>query len=288
MKKKTRTKWLLVLPVIGVLLFIIIFPLAQALYLSFMRETGGIVGGTEFAGFYNYLRAFGESRVWNSLLTTFKILGIALPIQLGAGMVLALALREVKGRLRRVLASYLLIPTMVCPAAISIVWFTLFSHRYGPINYFVQTIFKADLIPWFTNPRWALIAIVIADVWEWTPFIAIVFLAGLVSLSQDTLEAAKVDGANAWQRFFQVILPLTSPIIISVAIIRTIDLIRLFELSYILTQGGPGNTTEVVSLYIYRVGFKFWNMPYAASLSFLLLIIMVVLISQYIRFLREI
>jgi len=279
----------LVLPTIGVLSFIIIFPLAQALYLSFMREVGfgGITGGRKFAGFYNYIRGYNNYRLRGSFLNTFKILGAILPIQLGVGMTFALTLSKLKGRFRQLLASYLLIPTMVCPAAVSVIWFTLFGQRYGPINFFIQTIFKGDMIPWFAHPFWSWMAIVIADVWQWTPFVMVIFLARLVSLPQDVQEAAMVDGATSWQRFFWVSLPLMRQTIMVVAIIRTIDLIRIFELPYIMTQGGPGNATEVVSLYIYRVGFKFWDMPLAASLSFLLLIIMVVLISQYTRFLRE-
>jgi len=281
---RKRIAWLFVLPALALLLFVVAFPLAYAVYTSFFSWPP--FGEPFFAGFANYQKIAFDTRFLASLGVTFKLLVMALPVEFTLGLAFALALGKVK-RFRGLLFSYLLIPCMLAPIATGIVWFTLFSTRYGAINGLLGKIFNVEAIPWLTSPNWALLSIAIADIWEWTPFVMAIMLAGILAIPQELYEAAKVDGASSAQAFVWVTLPLLRMAALVAVLIRTIDLIRIFELPYVITQGGPGNTTEVLSFYIYRVGFKFWEMPYAAVLSFVMLGSIIGVVTFYVRTIKS-
>jgi multiple sugar transport system permease protein len=279
-----KLAWLLVLPAVALLLIVIIFPLIYAAYTSFFSWPP--FGEPFFAGFTNYQKLSFDARFFSSLGITFKLLTITLPVEFTLGLVFALALSKIK-RFRGLLLSYLLIPSMLAPIAAGIVWFTLFTTRYGAINYFVEKIFGVEPIPWLSSANWALLSIAIADIWEWTPFVMAIMLAGILSIPQELYEAAETDGASPIQTFRRITLPLLKTAILVAVLIRTIDLMRIFELPYLITQGGPGNAKEVLSFYIYRVGFKFWEMPYASVLSFVMLGLIIGIVTTYIRTIRS-
>ena len=235
-----------------------------------------------FAGLYNFIQLFHDPAFINSLRVSFQFVGVAVFFELIGGFVLALALANIK-RFRGILCSYFLVPSMLPMVAVGVIWLLLFSMYYGPINYVLSILFDMKPVPWTASAKWSLWSIIIADVWQWTPFMMIIMLAGLVSIPQDPLEAAIVDGASSLQKLFYVTLPLIRPVILVALIIRTVDAFKVFGLPLVMTGGGPGNTTEVLSLYVYRVGFKFWNLSYAAAISLFFLVIIIAIITAYIR-----
>lgn len=280
-------RWIWVLPATLVLLGIVVAPLIYALRISFFKWP--TIPGVKptFNGVVNYIRIFtSDDRFWGALEVTFKYLAIAIPLQLILGFVLASALfRLRKGK--QILSTYFLIPAMIPPVTVGAIWLLMLSTYYGPVNYFLNNILGLGLVDWLTRPGPALAAIVVTDTWEWTPFMMIILYSGLVALPRTPYESAAIDGASAWQSFRYITLPLLAPPILVALIIRTIDGFKLFDIIYMLTAGGPGNATEVVSYYLYRTGFKYWNMSYAAALSVIVLIIMIAFISIYAKVLQR-
>jgi multiple sugar transport system permease protein len=141
-------------------------------------------------------------------------------------------------------------------------------------------------LTWIASPRWALVSVILVDVWQWTPFMFLILLAGLQAIPQEPYEAAMIDGSSPWQTFRHVTLPLLKPAILIALLLRTMDLLRIFDQIFILTQGGPGFATETISLYIYKTAFRFGDFGYAAAMSFVLLLITNVISFGFIRLLK--
>lgn len=275
-------KWLLVIPVVVLLLSVVLGPLIFSLAISFTKWPKIPIDPIVFAGLYNYVKLAVDSVLINAIWVTIKFIAIAVPLEFFLGLILALALLNIN-RFRGVICSYLLIPTMLAPVAVGVIWLLLFSVYYGPINYVLARLLSIKPILWTASVKWSLPTIVVADVWQWTPFMMVILLAGLVALPRDIYEAASVDGASSWQVFKHITLPLLKPIILAALIIRTVDALKVFDLPIVMTQGGPGASTETLSLYIYRVAFKFWNLSYAAAISFLFLIMVIAIVTAYLR-----
>lgn len=279
-------RWSLVSPAVLLLLGVGLGPLFYALYMAFHRWNMLMPGASPiFTGLGNFGELLRDERFVASLLTTGKLLLLTVPFQLLLGLILALALSSLQ-RWRGPVLSFLLIPSMLAPMAVGIVWALLFSAKYGPINYVLRLLFNIPPFTWVSSPRWAIVPIAIASIWEWTPFVATLLLAGILSIPDELYDAAKVDGASSLQLLWHVMLPLIRPVILVAVIIQTIDLFKIFEVPFFITQGGPGTTTEVVSLYVYKVGFDFWNITYAAAMSLFILILVIVLVNVYLRLSR--
>jgi len=278
-------RWLWVLPAVALILAVVIVPFVFNIKISFYKWP--ILPGerTTFIGGGQYLRAFTDSRFGHSLAITLEYMVIAVPSQLILGFIIASALFRLK-RGRRFLYTYLLIPSMIPPVTVGVIWLLLLSAYYGPINYILKVLFGVHAIEWLANPHTAFFSIVIADTWEWVPFMMIILYSGLVALPRDPYEAASLDGASAWQTFRYLTLPMLRSTIIIALILRTIDAFKIFDIIYVLTRGGPGNATESVSYYLYRTAFKFWNLSYTAALSLVLLVIVTLLITLYSRAIR--
>jgi multiple sugar transport system permease protein len=164
----------------------------------------------------------------------------------------------------------------------------MFNPNFGTINGVLRQLgVNTEQLTWTASPRLALAAVIAVDVWQWTPFVFLVLLAGLQAIPQEPYEAARVDGSSSWQTFRHVTLPLLKPAILIVLLLRTMDLLRVFDQIFILTEGGPGFATETVSLYIYRAAFRFTDFGYAAAMSFVLLIITNLISTIYIRLLQS-
>lgn len=275
-----------VLPVVAILITITIFPLIYSLSLSFffcdLRRGGRWI----FAGLANYATAFfGDDRVWSSFKNTFVIGGPAIGLELVIGMGLALLLnRKIVGK--RIITSLLVTPVMISPIVAGLTWRMLYHEKYGAINGFLKIIGINAEWAWLAEPNLAIWAVVFTDVWEWTPLVMMVLLAGLQSISPEPYESAKIDGASPLQIFIYITLPLIRLPILAVLLIRVIDTIKLFDIIYVLTMGGPGGRTETISFYTYLVGFRYFRMGYAAALSYLILLISVVLSMVFIRLMR--
>jgi multiple sugar transport system permease protein len=196
-------------------------------------------------------------------------------------MILALSVSEDSG-FRRFARSIMLIPMMITPVVVGLMWKYILNPQNGIVNYILGLLGIPGPV-WLGDPKPALPAVMIVDVWQWTPFVFLILLSGLVSLPKEYFEAARVDGAGPLQTLRYVTLPLMIPFILVALLIRFIDAFKVFDTIFILTKGGPANATEVLSVYTYKVGLNFFNLGYAATLSYVMLIIITVIAQQFLR-----
>ena len=269
----------LLAPAVTVLLALSIYPLIYSIKISFQSPAGA-------ATLQNFTRLFTDQFFHSALAHTFIYAAMALTIEFFIGLALAVLLNEqIRGR--SVVRSLLLVPMMLPPVVVGVVWRLMLNSNFGAVNGTLQSLgVNTDALTWTASPKLAMAAVIIADVWQWTPFIFLILLAGLQAIPQEPYEAALIDGSSRWQTFLHVTLPLLKPAILIALLLRTMDLLRVFDQIFILTEGGPGFATETVSLYIYRTAFRFSNFGYAAAMSFVLLIITNVISVGYIRLLQ--
>jgi multiple sugar transport system permease protein len=263
------------LPAVVWILLFTIFPLLYAIRMSLHAYRFGIEGA--FIGLGNYQRLLTDAVLHSDLVTTIQIVVTAVMIEMILGVGLALLFnREMPGRgLLRTLAT---LPLFATPVAIGYLGITLFYEEGGPVNAMVG-LFGGPQIPWLSSPFWAKVTIILVDVWQWTPFVFLVTLAGLQGMSQDLVEASEVDGATAWQNLLYITLPLLAPLLWLILLLRSIEAFKVFDTVASMTAGGPGRATEVISRYTYLTMRKFSDYGYAAAQGFLLLLIVSVLIS---------
>ena len=285
--RKKLKNYSFVLPAVILLIVITIFPLVYSLTLSFFHWDLRRPLGWRFAGFSNYARAlFSDHRFHRSLITT-GIIGVSavlLEFVLGLGLALLLS-RKLVGK--RILTTLLVMPVMISPVVAALMWRMLYHEKYGAINAIVRLLGFGNGPSWLGSPSLAPFSVVLVDAWQWTPLFMMILLAGLQSIPIEPHESALVDGASRPQVFWYITLPMLKLSIIAALLIRLVDVIKLFDTVFILTSGGPGSSTETVSYYVYLVGFRFFRVGYAASLSYLLLAIVVVIALGFLRILRE-
>jgi len=281
--RKKLTSLMFVLPSIILILILMIYPLIYSLKLCFHSYNLSIPGGPEFIGIQNFLDIFSDERFWHSLKITTILVAAVVSIEFFFGLGIAELLNQ-KFRGWGIVGAAICIPMMVAPIVAAQIWRILYHPSCGPINYFLRiSRLWVEKIPWVSHPLTALLSIIIVDVWQWTPFAAIILLAGLTSLPQPIFESARIDGASSWKTFRFVTLPLLKPVIAIVLLLRIIDAFRLFDQIYVLTVGGPGISTETASFYIYVVGFRYFDMGYAAALSYIIIIILSVGVAFFLK-----
>jgi len=223
-----------------------------------------------FVGAGNYLTLLGDGRFWNSIVVTALFTFFAVSIELLLGLVIALLLaRVIRGR--RPIVALLLIPTMMMPVAVGLMWRFMLDDGYGMVAYQLKQLSilgPGGLIadPLLVRPLTALASVIAADVWEWTPFMALILFAGLQSLPVEPFEAALVDGASRWQEFRFLTLPLLRRAVAVAVLIRIADAMRVLDVPYALTGGGPGNSTETIQLYVYKLGFGAFETGQASAM----------------------
>lgn len=272
---------LFVLPAILLLLAITIFPLIYTLRLTLFQLELTISTQEQFVGAQNFVRVLtGDPRFWNAMENTMLLVVVGVGLQMVLGIGLALVLNQM-GRSRTALVSLFLIPVMVAPVIAGFQFRMILNDQYGPLNYLLDLITGGTFrgFPWLADPKVALWAIMMTDIWQWTPFMILIVLAGLQSIPPDLTEAAEVDGASAWQQFWSITIPLLLPIIIIGVLVRFMDTFKLFDIVYQLTAGGPGSSTETIAYYTYLQGFKFFSMGYTAAMAFVQLIV-ITIVSQ--------
>jgi multiple sugar transport system permease protein len=277
----------LVAPAAVLLFLITIFPLLYSLAVSLHVYDLRQEVLWKFVGLDNFRSAiFMDERFWSGLATTFRIGVAAVAIEFVLGFAVALLLYyPIVGR--RYFTTLLVLPVMISPVVSALTFRMMLHEKYGIINGSLNTILTA--LGWgkefsiLANQQWAVWAVVLTDVWQWTPLVIMILLAGLQSLPSEPMEAARVDGANRIQVFWYVVIPLMRLSIFAALLIRFIDVIKIFDLPFILTGGGPGKATETISIYIYLSGFRYLRMGYATAMSYLLLILTVVLSTVFIR-----
>jgi multiple sugar transport system permease protein len=286
---ENRYPLLAILPATSVLFLLTIFPTIYAVYVSLFNFDLPRPQTSTFVGLGNFAEVLTDGRFWVALLQTSILMITAVGIEFLLGFALALFFFDDFRRrsAKSVYIPLILIPMMIAPVLVGYIWRLLFQVQTGPLNYLLQNLLGIGPYEWTSSTSLALASVILVDIWQWTPFVTMVLLAGLASLSLDLLEAAEVDGASRWQRLRYVILPLSRNVIAIVLLIRFLDAFREFDKIFVLTQGGPGTATEVVSYYAYLSGFKFFRIGYAAAMSLLLLFVTVYLSTAIARILHR-
>lgn len=285
--RERRDGWLLALPAIVLIIALSVYPLIYSLWLAF-HQWDLQTPTHDLIWFDNFRAALVDDRLWASLQNTLIIVvaGIALEFLFGLGLALILV-DSVK--LRRYVLPVFILPVMMVPVVVGLAWRMLWDNQFGAVNYFIRSIFGNDVnIVWLGQKDTAIVAIIVTQIWQWTPFMFLILLAALSSVNQELYEAAALDGANWARSLIDITLPSIRPIIAVAILFRALDAFKIFDLVYIFTQGGPGTSTESVSWYIYRLGFQFFRMGYASAISYLVLIMLSVVATAYVsRFVRE-
>ena len=274
---------LLLTPSLVLLLLILVGPFFYMVGASFTDLSFSIPGRDgNFVGFDNYRRLVRDDPVfWNSFLLTLKFVFWAVAVEFVLGFALALLLYH-HVRRRRFLLTGLLVPMMLAPVAVGLIWKLLLQGDFGMLTYYLRAVGVIDLrTALLSSPDLVLATIVAIDVWQWTPFVTLVMLAGLLSLPREPFEAAVMDGARPYQVFRDVTLPLLRPIVALVLLLRGIDAFKEFDKVFILTGGGPGSATELLSIYAYRVNFKNWDLGYGAVCAFMVYLVVLILCSVF-------
>jgi multiple sugar transport system permease protein len=237
-------------------------------------------------GLGNFTRLVSDNFFLTAMVHTFVYAVAALSCEFLLGLGLALLLNS-KMRGRGLFRASLLVPMMLPAVVVGVVWRLMLNPDFGAINGTLRRFgISTESLTWTASPKLAMLSVIAVDVWQWTPFVFLVLLAGLQAIPEEPYEAALIDGSSRWQTFWHVTLPLLKPSILIVLLLRTMDLLRVFDQIFILTEGGPGFATEMISLYIYRTAFRFFDFGYAAAMSFVLLALTNVISVIYIKFLQ--
>ena len=278
--------FLFIFPALVILMVGLIIPVIYAGYLSFFDWDMGTPWETaKYLGLGNYHRMLMDVGVRNSIWVTLRYTFWTTTLEMILGIALALALEKpIKGA--SVFRTIFILPLMVSPIVVGLIWKYMLDARTGVINYYIELIGKKIPVlqqygfvrhAFLGDPHLALPALIVTDIWQWTPFIFIIILAGLQALPKEIMEAAYIDGASWWQMTLRVKLPMMLPLIIVTLLMRIIDVFRALEVIYIMTFGGPGRTTEVLSLKIYKTAFTAQDLGYASVISVILIAITLVL-----------
>jgi multiple sugar transport system permease protein len=269
-------KWILLLPAVLIVVTLLGIPVLWTLYAAFTDLHLFRIGvETSFVGFKNFEKLLTSTYFWRTVQNTVVFMVGVVPAQLVIGMVVAVCLNNITWG-RKFFRTWFLMPLMVSPVVVAfVVGKMLFQEDIGPINEILRKLgFQG--IPWFTDPFWAMVSLIIIDVWQWSSFMILMLMAGLQGIPQDLLEAAGVDGANAWQSFWRITVPLIMPVTITALLIRIIDAFKVVDIIMTLTGGGPGQATESVTLAIYRIGVKGGDLAFGSSQAYFLLVIMLI------------
>lgn len=263
-------------PAVMIMAAACLYPVVSAFHLGlFDWSMGTPWSEARWVGFDNFVSAFANARVWSSLWTTLLFAAVCVSAEMALGIALALALeRPVRGT--AFFRTLFILPMMIAPIAVGLVWRYIFDAQFGLINA-VLALFKIAPLGWLADPTLAFVAIVIADIWQWTPFVFIMMVAALANVDGAVIEASRIDGARWWQMTFLVKLPMIAHVIAITLMMRLIDAFRVLEVVYVLTFGGPGDSTEILALHIYKTAFVGQQLGVAAAISVLLLVVVALL-----------
>lgn len=254
-----------VAPALLVLAVLSIYPLIYLIKVSLTDVHGFTIA--------NYIRLFHDRLFAVAGGQTLLYAAVALTLEFFLGLALALLVDSLS-RGRALIRVGLLAPMLLPPVVAAVIWRLIYNPGFGVLNGVLRQIgINTANLTWTNGRSTALLSVILVDVWEWTPFLFLLLTAGLQAIPAEPLEAARVDGASYWQTLRDVILPLLKPTILLALLLRSMDLLRIFDQIFLLTQGGPGSATETASLYIYRTAFRFSNFGYAAAMSFVGLVI---------------
>ncbi|NLS05306.1 sugar ABC transporter permease [Rhizobium sp. P32RR-XVIII] len=275
---------LMLAPALLLLAGLTLFPTVYMFTAAVQRVSPDPSVPREFVGLGNFVRMLSDPELHLAVKNTVVFTSIAVTLEFLLGLGLALLFDKYIRRLN-FLKTILLVPMMIPPIAVALTWKLIYQPQFGVLN---ELMYRLGLPAqaWAGDVNLAMATIIAADVWEWTPFIFLLMLAGLASLPTEPYEAAQVDGASAWRQFWDLTIPFLKPVIAIALLLRIMDALRLFDLVFILTVGGPAGATETLSLYIFKVAFTFVDIGYAAAISLVVLFVTVGFSTWFIKRLR--
>jgi multiple sugar transport system permease protein len=260
-------------PAVVTLFLIVIIPIVFNLYLAFTKWTIGL-GQPRFIGLGNFIELLSDERVLNGVKVMIYFSGLSLSLEMVLGLLIAVYFnRQFKGS--EVVQAIYILPFAATPVAVALIWRIMLNPEIGVLNYLLKSVGLPGSL-WVSSPKTVIPALVMVDVWKWTPMITLIVLAGLKSLPHEPYEAAQIDGASALQIFWYITLPLIRPVLIAAMMLRSLDNLKEFDMLYTITQGGPGIASETLYLYSYNVGFSFFKAGYGSALMVVVFLIVLV------------
>ncbi|MBB3593377.1 multiple sugar transport system permease protein [Rhizobium sp. BK529] len=265
--------WPFVVPALVVIAAVIVFPWVFTLWMSVNSWTLG--QPVVFAGLDNYARLLVDMRFWESLWHTalYTFLAVVAPLFLGT---LAALIFDAQFPFRGLLRGIFVMPMMATPVAIALVWTMMFHPQLGVLNYLLSLIGIGPQ-EWIYNQNSVIPSLVLVETWQWTPLIMLIVLGGLAAVPREPYESAEIDGANAWQKFRYLTLPMIAPFLMIGVIIRSIDAVKSFDIIYAMTQGGPGTASETINIYLYNTAFSYYDIGYGSAMAVVFFVIIVAL-----------
>ncbi|WP_110753064.1 carbohydrate ABC transporter permease [Phyllobacterium leguminum] len=263
--------WPFVLPALITVGAVIVFPWLFTLWMSVHQwQLGGI---KSFVGFDNFIRLAGDARFWDSMWHTivYTVLSVVAPMVLGT---IAALVFDSKLPMRGLLRGIFVMPMMATPVAVALVWTMMYHPQLGVLNYLLSLVGIGPQ-EWIFNQNTVIPSLVAVETWQWTPLVMLIVLGGLASMPRDPFESAEIDGANGWQKFRYITLPMILPFIMVAVIIRSIDALKSFDIIYAMTQGGPGTASETINIYLYNVAFSYYDIGYASAIAVVFFIIII-------------
>ncbi|MCC6469288.1 MAG: sugar ABC transporter permease [Alphaproteobacteria bacterium] len=278
---RRRQYYRFIYPALAIILAVIVFPWLFTLYMSVHEWKVG--SAREFVGFDNYLKLAADQRFRESVGHTLYFTFLAVLLPLGFGTLAALVFHR-DFPLRGLLRTIFILPMMATPVAVALVWTMMFHPQLGVLNYLLGL---AGIPPhtWVYSPGTVISSLVLVEIWHWTPLVMLIVLGGLAAAPTEPYESAVIDGASRFQMFRYITLPLIMPFIVVAAVIRTIDALKTFDTIYVITQGGPGTSSETINIFLYLQAFAFYNIGYASAVVvvFFVLVVMLSLLLLYLR-----
>lgn len=276
---------LLLAPALLYLIVMSIYPTIWSLWLAFHNYLVYQPDKASFAGFDNFTDLLDSEVFRQSFRVTLAFSAIAVSIECALGLAIAVLLdRKMRGA--NLLRTLLIVPVMISPVGMGLTFRYIFAPTYGLLTYLMQSV-GLPTADWTVSTVWALPAVIFIDVWQWTPFVALILLSGMQSVSVEVTEAAELDGLSEWQKLWRIVMPLIRPVVMVVVLIRLIDSIRMFDLVFVVTRGGPGSATEVLSVMSYVTGFSEGDMGSAAAIAWVTVVLVNVLVAVFLRALSK-
>lgn len=274
--------WLLVAPAVALVLALSVYPLLFSLWVAFVNYDFSVPGHA-FVAFENFRRVVTDPVAIHSAAMTIGFTLANVAIEFVLGLIMALAMTKTF-RGRGLVMTVLIVPLFISPVIVGQFWALLLQRPFGPTNFLLGRLVGHEVtISWLTEAPWNYIAIVAADVWQWTPFMFVLLLAGITAIPPHIYEAAELDGVNQWQAFWWLTLPQLMPMILLSITFRLLDAVKLFDVIFMLTGGGPGTATYTASYYLYQVGFQQFHISQATAGSWIFLIAITLLIMLLVR-----
>jgi multiple sugar transport system permease protein len=277
-----RFAWLIVAPAVLLILALSIYPLLFSLWVAFVNYDFSVPGHA-FVGLRNFREVLADPVFRYSLWVTAFLSAACVALEFLLGLALALAMvKAFPGR--GLVMSILIIPLFISPVIVGQFWMLLLQRPYGPANYLLSQLVGSEVtISWLTQTPWKFVALIVADAWQWTPFMFVILLAGLTAIPPHVYEAAELDGVGPWRTFWHITVPYLAPMMLLAVAFRLLDAIKLFDIIFIMTGGGPGTSTYTVSFYLYQTGFQFFHLDQATAGAWLFLLLTLVIVALLVR-----